>query len=98
MTDDPFFTRLRTDARSLRHVPDAATLERISARIRAHLERDRPTVAQLLAAWFRPLVATAVAVTIAAAIGIATVKSNDVSFIDTALEISVAGETYRVGG
>ena len=97
MTDDPFFARLRQDARPLRHEPDEATLTRIRARIQSHLNRNQPTVAQMLAAWFRPIVAAAAAIALAAAIGINVVRTDSFSLSDTVLEISMAGETWRVG-
>ncbi len=100
MTDDPFFAKLRNDARPLRHEPDQATLSRIRARIHSHLmenSRNEQTVAQLLAAWFRPIVASAAAIAIVAAIGIDIVRTDSFSLSDTVLEISVGGETYRVG-
>ena len=99
MTDDPFFAKLRNDARPLRHEPDEATLARIRTRIHSHLMngRNEPTVAQLLAAWFRPIVASAAAIALAAAIGINVVRTDSFSLSDTVLEISVGGETYRVG-
>lgn len=99
MTDDPFFARLRKDARPLRHEPDEATLARIRAAIHSHIHGSQPTVtvAQLLAAWFRPIVATAAAIAIAAAIGINVVRTDSFSLSDTVIEISMGGETYRVG-
>ena len=99
MTDDPFFAKLRNDARPLRHEPDEATLSRIRAGIHSHLNgrHEQPTVAQLLAAWFRPIVASAAAIALAAAIGINVVRTDSISLSDTVLEISVGGETYRVG-
>lgn len=97
MTDDPFFQRLRNDARALRHQPDEATLARIRTRIQSHIERTQSTVAQLLAAWFRPLAATAAALAIAAAIATTLVSDDELSIGDTAIEISMGGETWRVG-
>jgi hypothetical protein len=103
MTDDPFFQRLRNDARPLRHQPDDATLARIRANIEqyvqhGHLQRSEPTVAQLLAAWFRPLVASAAALALVAAIGTSILRSNEeISIADSAIEITVGGETWRVG-
>ena len=103
MTDDPFFARLRNDARPLRREPDEATLARIRVRIQSHLAADdnsmlpQPTVAQMLAAWFRPIVATAAAIALAAVVGIDIVRSDSFSLSDTVIEISMAGETYRVG-
>lgn len=94
--DDKFFERLRADAAPLRYRPDEAALTRIRARIREHVER--PTVAQLLAAWFRPLAATLTAVAIAAAIGIAALGGGEESLVrDEAVEIVMAGDTYSVG-
>lgn len=97
MTDDPFFAQLRNDARPLRHEPDEATLARIRANIQAHLVRRSPTVAELLAAWFRPLAATAAALALAAAIGTSILNSNDLSIGDAGIEISMGGESWRVG-
>lgn len=105
MTDDPFFARLRNDARPLRHEPDEATLSRIRARIQSHVmltadgrkEPPQLTVAQLLAAWFRPIVATSAAIALAAAIGINLVRADWFSLSDTVIEISMGEETYRVG-
>ena len=97
--DDKFFERLRTDARALRHEPDERTLARIRARIHWHINDQlapRPTVVELLAAWFRPLAAAAVTIAIVAGIGIAAVDRNDVTFGDDAVEVSVEGETFRV--
>lgn len=95
MTDEEFFQRLRGDARTLRHQPDEATLARIRARIEAHIAP--PSVAQLLAAWFRPLAATALALSLAAVIGTTIMRDADVAFANTDVEITSAGETYRVG-
>jgi hypothetical protein len=96
MSDDPFFQRLRENARALRHQPDDVTLARIRARIHARVAE--PTVAELLAAWFRPLLATAAALALVAAIGTTIVRSNeDVSIVD-GIEISMEGESWRVGG
>jgi hypothetical protein len=91
---DDFFARLRRDARPLRHQPDEATLERIRMRIHAHLA-PQPTLAELLAAWFRPLAATALAIALAAGIGVMTLRNN-VDLNDPAVVISVDGDTYRV--
>lgn len=96
MSDDRFFERLRADAVALRHEPDDVALTRIRARIRERIAR--PTVAQLLAAWFRPLAAALTAVAIAAAIGVATVDTGeDAAFPQSSVEISMAGGTYSVG-
>jgi hypothetical protein len=93
--DDKFFERLRAGARPLRHQPDEQTLARIRARIHEHIA-PRLTVVELLAAWFRPLAMTAIAIAIAAGIGVVTLDRNDVTFGDEAIEVSVEGETFRV--
>jgi hypothetical protein len=98
-TDDPFLQRLREDARPLRHQPDDVTLARMRTRIHARLASQtvEATVADLLAAWFRPLIATAAALALAAAIGTSVVRSNEeVSIVDD-IAISMGGETWRVG-
>lgn len=94
--DDKFFERLRVDARQLRHQPDEATLARIRARIHARLE-PQPSVAELLARWFRPLAATAMALALAATIGIAANRQETPAFGDASAEIEMAGSVYRVG-
>jgi hypothetical protein len=96
MTDDPFFQRLRHDARALRQQPDEITLARIRARIHAHLAE--PTVADLLAAWFRPLLATAAALALVAAIGTTVIRNNETISIADGIEVSMEGESWRVGG
>ncbi|HYK05289.1 MAG TPA: hypothetical protein VE974_26295 [Thermoanaerobaculia bacterium] len=93
--DDKFFERLRADARALRHQPDEQTLARIRERIHDRLA-PRVTVVELLAAWFRPLAMTALAIALAAGIGVVTLDRNDVAFGDEAVEVSVEGETFRV--
>lgn len=88
MTDDEkFFERLRGDAAPLRYHADQATLTRIRARI--HERLARPDLADVLAAWFRPLVAGLAAVALAAAISLATVGADEVS-------LELAGDTYVV--
>lgn len=95
MTDEQFFERLRGDAAALRYEPAEASLTRIRARIREAIER--PTVAQLLAMWFRPLAATLTAVAVAAAIAVASMDTNENGFGETSMEIVMAGDSYSVG-
>jgi hypothetical protein len=92
MTDDErFFERLRGDAASLRYRADAATLAHIRERI--HERITRPSVAELLAAWFRPLVAGLAAVVIAGVIALTAIGAEEAPG-DYAIEI--AGDTYFV--
>jgi hypothetical protein len=96
MTDDRFFEHLRADAVALRHEPDDRTLSRLRARIRESIERPA-TVAELLAAWFRPLAATLAAVAIAAAIGAAALApSEETALGESPVVVSMAGDAYRV--
>jgi hypothetical protein len=95
MDDDKFFERLTRDAAALRHRPDEVALSRIRARIREHIAR--PTVAQLLAAWLRPLAATLTAVALAAVIGITAFDAEETTFGDASVEIVMAGDSYSVG-
>ncbi|HYO75021.1 MAG TPA: hypothetical protein VE010_01055, partial [Thermoanaerobaculia bacterium] len=93
--------RLRSDARPLRHQPDEQTLARIRQRIHEHIAqvppRSAPTsVVELLAAWFRPLAAAAVAIALTASAGVVAFQRNDLSFQTSAIEVSVEGETFRV--
>jgi hypothetical protein len=92
--DEKFFERLRADARTLRRQPDEQTLARIRARIHERIA-PRPTVVELLAAWFRPLAATAVAVAIAAVLGV-TIVRDEPELGDSTIEVTTGGETYRV--
>jgi hypothetical protein len=92
--DDKFFERLRADARTLRRQPDELTLARIRARIHERIA-PRPTVVELLAAWFRPLVATAAFLILAATLGVRAL-SDEPSLGESSVDVTVAGETYRV--
>lgn len=98
MTDDEkFFERLRDDARQLQwQPPDEAMFTRIAARVRERIREPEPSVAQLLARWFRPLAATLAALALAASIGIATFDAPADETSDEVVEISMAGERYRV--
>jgi len=95
MTDEQFFERLRKDAEPLRYEPDSFALTRIRARIRERIAR--PTVAQLLANWFRPLAATLTAIAVAATIAIASIDMSDNTVNEPSVEIVMAGESYSVG-
>jgi len=98
MSEDRFFERLRADASALRYEPDASAMTRVSARIRARVASQPPTVAQLLASWFRPLATTLAALALAATIGIAFVPNDDAETIaSNPDQISMAGDTYSVG-
>ena len=93
--DDDFFARLRADAAPLRYQPDEATLARIRARIQERIAPP-PTVAELLAAWFRPLAAAITVVAILAGVGLASIDTGNATPVDR-VEIVAGGETYVVG-
>ncbi|HVR41544.1 MAG TPA: hypothetical protein VMU84_20785 [Thermoanaerobaculia bacterium] len=95
-----FFERLRTDAAPLRFEPDGAMMSRIAARVRERI--SQPTVAQLIAAWFRPLAASLAAVAILASVGLVFASDNSSSddqqqFASSNYEISMAGSDLSVG-
>jgi len=92
---DDFLERLKADAAPLRYQPDEAALTRIRARIRERVAAP-PTVAQLIASWFRPLAAAVAIVAVAAGIGLATIDVPADASVD-GVEIVVGGETYVVG-
>lgn len=94
--DDKFFERLRSDATQLRYQPDDVAVARLRARIHARIEEPRAGVLEILAAWFRPLAATLMAIALAAVIGVKTIDTSDGTSIEEPVEISMAGGTYRV--
>ena len=70
MSDDKFFDRLRQDAQQLRYEPaDDAMWTRLQARVRERV-RVQPGVAQMLAAWFRPVAAALATLSIIAALSV----------------------------
>ena len=98
MTDDPFFDRLRNEARSLRYEADDALCTRLLARVRERVAAPL-TVSQLLAQWFRPLTASVAAIALTASIGITwyqqthePVSVEQLSTIDAAAEGFLLGE------
>jgi hypothetical protein len=97
MTEDKFLERLRSDAQPLRfQAEDEAMWTRLAANIRARVEQ--PTVAQLIAAWLRPIAASLAAAALAAVVGIAVFDLEDLSPVETEpIEISMAGASYSVG-
>ena len=99
MNDDNFLERLRDDARQLRYEPDDLAWVRLQARVRERIAR--PTAAQFLASWFRPLAASLAALSLVAALGTAYfAETRDPVTVDSlasnSVEISVDGATYSV--
>src|SRR5258708_3330169 len=98
MIDDPFFERLRHDARQLQLNLDDVAVVRLTARIRARLWAQ-PTVAQLLAGWMRPLATVVVAIALAATLSLSRMqRPPDNTTVDqiaaNTTEISVDGMTF----
>lgn len=91
--NDDFFARLRADSKPLRYQASEVELSRIRARIIATIER--PTVLEMIAAWFRPVLAGVAAV---AAVAVFTLTQIDtpaeVAYDE--VEIVMAGDSYRV--
>jgi hypothetical protein len=106
MTDnDNFLDDLRSDARQLRYEPDAMMSTRIAARVRERIAVESQTgIAQVLARWFRPVVASLATLALVATLGIQWAEqSHDTSAasLDSmastqTVDISVGGDTFSV--
>ena len=103
MNEDQFFDRLRNDAQSLRYEADAFVTTRITARVRERISAS-PTVSIFLARWLGPVAASLSALALAGCISVALVErsSTNSATVDSlsannAMEISMAGDIYRVG-
>ena len=106
MTDnDNFLDRLRTDARQLRFEPDEMMSTRIAARVRERIAAESQTgIAQILARWFRPVVASLATLALVATLGIqwaeqshdAAAASLDTMTSTQTVDISVGGDTFSV--
>ena len=69
MSEDRFLDQLRADAQALRYEP----ADVVTARLTAHIDervRSRPTVTQLLDAWFRPVAASFAAIAVVALLSV----------------------------
>jgi len=101
MTDEKFFERLREDAAQLCYTPqDEFTWTRLAANIRSRMLSD-VTVAQMLARWFRPIMASFATLAIVAALSITWIETREPAFnadsiSANALEITVDGDTYTL--
>jgi len=104
MTDNNnFLESLRTDARQLRFEPDEMMSARIAARVRERIAAESQTgVAQILARWFRPAVASLATLALVATLGIQWAdQSPDTPTLDSmaptqSVDISVGGDTFSV--
>ena len=95
MSDDRFLERLRGDARQLRYEIGDVAASRIAARVRDRVAQ--PTIAEFIAAWFRPLAASLTAIALAATIGLTLVERNQaVSWSGDPVEVTVGGDVFSV--
>ncbi|HJW92305.1 MAG TPA: hypothetical protein VJ901_01680 [Thermoanaerobaculia bacterium] len=101
MTDDKFFERLREDARPLQYDGDDFLAARIAARVRERVTARPPTVAQLLAAWMRPVAASLAALVLSVTIGLTWSQQHqeptpEPGISSNPIEVAMAGELYGV--
>jgi hypothetical protein len=103
MSDDRFLDALRRDSASLQDSPDPhdPVWTRLPARVRDAIDAQPAGLAQVLAAWLRPLAASLAAVAIAATLGLGWLEwssAADSGLGDAAaIEIGIAGDAYHVG-
>ncbi|MEA2338419.1 MAG: hypothetical protein QOE82_2426 [Thermoanaerobaculia bacterium] len=100
---DNFMARLRTDARQLRFEPDEMMSARIAARVRERIAAESQNgIAQILARWFRPAVASLATLAVVATLGFQWAEqSPDTPTLDSmtttqSVDISVGGDTFSV--
>jgi hypothetical protein len=103
--DDDFLERLRVDARQLRFEPDDMMSTRIAARVRERIAAESQAgIAQILARWFRPVVASLATLALVAALGVQWLEQSRYlpgTTLDTltstqTVDISVGGDTFSV--
>src|SRR3954468_24616881 len=104
MTDnDNFLDRLRDHARQLRYEPDEMMSARIAARVRERIAAESQAgIAQILARWFRPMVASLATLALVAILGIQWAEQpHDTTTLDSmastqSVDIAVGGDTFSV--
>ncbi|HEX3066985.1 MAG TPA: hypothetical protein VHX14_00295 [Thermoanaerobaculia bacterium] len=104
MTDDTFLERLRDEARQLQFEPDDVMTSRIAARVRARVsEESAGGVSLLLARWFRPVVASLAALSLAAILGVGWLELRpepaaglDAVSSSQTVDVSVGGDVFSV--
>jgi hypothetical protein len=104
MTDDTFLERLRDDARQLQFEPDDVMTTRIAARVRARVSEEAAGgVSLILARWFRPVVASLAALSLAAALGVGWLELRpepapglDAVSSSQTVDVSVGGDVFSV--
>ena len=103
MNEEQFFDRLRDDARQLRYEADPFMSTRIAARVRERVAQQ-PRVSTFLARWLRPIAASMTAIAFVACVSVAWIEraSSETATLDSisadsTMDISFAGDLYRVG-
>jgi hypothetical protein len=104
MSDDKFLERLRSEARPLRFEPDDMMTTRIAARVRARIAADAHAgVSQILARWFRPVIASLATLAVVATLSIQWVEQSGDATATTlesaatqSVDISVGGDIFSV--
>ncbi|HSP33717.1 MAG TPA: hypothetical protein VLU46_05315 [Thermoanaerobaculia bacterium] len=95
MNEERFLERLRGDARQLRHEADDVMASRIAARVRGRI--SEATIAELIAAWFRPIAASLTALALAATIALTVVERNQaIAYNGDPVELTVGGDVFSV--
>ena len=95
MSEDRFLDRLRRDASELQFELDPVASARVRARIRGRL--TEPTIAAVLAAWFRPVAASLTALALIAGIAITVLEQNQNLSFASGIEYSIGGDVLSVG-
>lgn len=105
MTDDNFLEQLRNEARQLRFEPDDMMTTRIAAHVRVRVADDAQAgVAQILARWLRPVVASLATLALVAMLGVGWLEQShevpasglDALTSTQTVDISVGGDTFSV--
>lgn len=103
MSDDRFFDRIREAASGLRYEPqDPAIWTRLQARIRHRIENGPPSVTQMIAGWFRPLMASLAVLALATVLSVTWYEQSHEaapsvdSLAQSSIDVSIAGDTYSV--
>jgi len=104
MIDDTFLEQLRNDARQLQYEPDDLMTTRIAARVRARVSEEAAGgIAQLLARWFRPVVVSLAALSLAAVVGVGWLELSpepapglDAVSSSQTVDVSVGGDVFSV--
>ena len=104
MNERQFFDRLRHDAQQLRYDADAFMTTRIAARVRERIATPPPSVSLFLARWLRPIAASLSAIALAACVSAVVIERANTNAAtveslsaDSGVDVSFAGDFYRVG-